>query len=79
MRLLEGKIVLITGAARGIGKTSAFLMAKEGADVGVIDIHPEVEGTSRGIKSIGRKSATAIFDISDPVQVHEGLKRFGKN
>ena len=33
MKLLEGKVAVVTGAARGIGKAIALEFAKEGADV----------------------------------------------
>ena len=33
MKLLEGKVAVVTGAARGIGKAIALQFAKEGADV----------------------------------------------
>ena len=40
--MLEGKIVLVTGAARGIGRGSAMLFAREGAQVAVADIRRKV-------------------------------------
>ena len=71
--LLEGKTALITGAARGIGKASALVLAREGAPVGVTDILPEVEETAREIAALGRRSACALFDVADPAQVAEGV------
>ncbi len=71
--LLAGKTALITGSARGIGRASAMVLAQEGADVGVADILPEVEGTAADIRKLGRRTAFSVFDISDPVQVHRGV------
>jgi NAD(P)-dependent dehydrogenase (short-subunit alcohol dehydrogenase family) len=47
---LEGKKILITGAARGIGRTMALMMADEGADLGLIDRNPSVEETAEEIR-----------------------------
>lgn len=73
--LLEGKVALITGAAQGIGRASALVLAREGADVGLADIQPEVEETARKIQQLGRRSAAAVMDISNPAQVSEGLAK----
>ncbi|ERB54363.1 hypothetical protein N806_24895 [Rhodococcus sp. P27] len=42
---LEGKIALITGAARGIGRAQAVRFAEEGADIFAIDVCASVETT----------------------------------
>ena len=40
---VEGKVALVTGAARGIGRACAVRLAEEGADVALLDIGKAVE------------------------------------
>ena len=69
---LEGKKALITGAARGIGKTIALLLAREGADVAVSDIDERLAAETAGeIKAIGRKSLAIKGDVADIGSVTE--------
>jgi len=63
--LLDGKTVLITAAARGIGRTTALTLAAEGADVAVVDILREVEATAGAIKQGSKRSVAGVFDIAD--------------
>ena len=76
--LLEGRVALITGAARGIGRATARVLALEGAHVGVADILPEVEQTAEEVAGLGRRSAFALFDVADPRQVAEGVAKIRK-
>ena len=73
--LLEGKTVLITGAARGIGRVTAYVMADEGADVGLVDILPDVEATSQEIVAKKGRAHWEVFDISDPAEVKNGVRK----
>jgi NAD(P)-dependent dehydrogenase (short-subunit alcohol dehydrogenase family) len=70
--LLKDKVVLITGAARGIGRATALVMAEQGARIGAADILPEVAATAEAIEQSGGRAACATFDIADPKQAHEG-------
>lgn len=63
---LEGKNVLVTGAAQGIGKTVALLLAREGANVAVSDINADLAAeTSREIEALGRKSVAIGGNVAD--------------
>ena len=57
MGLLDGKVALITGAARGIGKAIAMKFASEGADVAFTDlvINEVGEQTVKDIEAFGHK------------------------
>jgi NAD(P)-dependent dehydrogenase (short-subunit alcohol dehydrogenase family) len=73
--LLEGRIALVTGAARGIGRITALTLADEGADVGVADLLPQVDETAQEIRTRGRRATAVVLDIADRVQVREGVRR----
>ncbi len=72
--LLTGRVALVTGAARGIGRATALVLAEEGADVGVADVLPEVEATAEAIRQAGRRSAAAVFDVADPAGARDGVE-----
>ncbi|MCA9536139.1 MAG: 3-oxoacyl-ACP reductase [Myxococcales bacterium] len=61
---LEGKIVLLTGAARGIGESTARIMAAEGAHVVCLDLPRDDEPLSKVARSIG--GSVLLADITDP-------------
>jgi NAD(P)-dependent dehydrogenase (short-subunit alcohol dehydrogenase family) len=63
---LEGKVALITGAGSGIGRATALLFAREGADIAVNDIDlPSAQQTSEAVRQLGRKSIAVQADIAD--------------
>ena len=65
---LEGKVVLVTGAARGIGATLAVGLAEAGADVAVSDMASRLEltrDTQARVEAHGVKSATYALDVLD--------------
>jgi len=78
---LTGKVAIVTGAARGIGKSIAVELARVGCDVVVSDVIPE-EGTVNQIKKLKRKSIYIKADISNKQEVenliNETIKIFKK-
>ena len=68
---LDGKAILITGAARGIGAATAIVMAELGADVGLLDINERVNETAQAARALGRRAGAVIGDISDFEQVNK--------
>jgi NAD(P)-dependent dehydrogenase (short-subunit alcohol dehydrogenase family) len=71
--LLEGRLALVTGAARGIGRATAVVLAEEGANVAVADRLPEVAETAAAIRALGRRAQAAVFDVSDRRAVESGV------
>ncbi len=69
MKRLEGKNVLVSGAASGIGRASAILFASEGANVVVLDRAAAVEETAQAIRSAGGKAIALVKDSSDEANV----------
>ena len=74
MGLLEGKVALITGASRGIGKAIALKFASEGADIAFTDIKV-IEDTVREIEALGVKVRAYASNAADFAQTHETVEQ----
>jgi 3-oxoacyl-[acyl-carrier protein] reductase len=63
---LEGKIALVTGASRGIGREVALELARRGADVALAARHPApAEEVAAEIRALGRRAFAFGLDVSD--------------
>lgn len=72
---LEGKKVLITGAAQGIGKAIAICMAKEGANIAISDINLDLaKETAKEVESLGVKAIAIEGNVADSASAEEMVK-----
>ena len=77
MKLLEGKVALVTGAGRGIGKAIALRYAEEGANVAFTDlaINEAVEETVKEIEALGVKAKAYASNAASFDETHEVVKQ----
>jgi SDR family mycofactocin-dependent oxidoreductase len=88
MGMLDGKVALITGAARGQGRAHAVTCAREGADVIVVDINEQMETvryamattddlaeTVRQVEALDRRAVSMTADVRDQAQLDAAVSR----
>ena len=69
---LQGKVTLVTGGARGIGREIALLFAREGSDVVICDVNLETaQATQKEIEALGRRAMSFATDVTVVKQVEE--------
>ncbi|BCG04450.1 3-oxoacyl-ACP reductase (plasmid) [Paraburkholderia sp. PGU19] len=67
---LKGRVVMITGAGMGIGRETALTFAREGARVGIVDIHgDDAEETAAAIREAGGEAIASRCDLTNEEEV----------
>ena len=74
--LLQGKIALVTGASRGIGRSTAVGLARAGADVIVASRKlADIENTADEVRSAGRKALAVAAHVGRPEEINSLVDR----
>jgi gluconate 5-dehydrogenase len=61
---LTGKVALVTGASRGLGRTFALALARAGADVAITSrTLASLEGTKKEVEALGRRCFATVLDV----------------
>jgi 3-oxoacyl-[acyl-carrier protein] reductase len=67
MRLIDGKVAIITGSGRGIGAAAAKLLAEHGARIVVSDLDEgPAQETASAIRGAGGQAVVLAGDVTDP-------------
>lgn len=73
---LKGKVAIVTGAGRGIGRAIALILAKEGADIVIADIDLQSAGKAVDeVKSLGRQAQAVKVDVSKSDEVNQMVEQ----
>ena len=81
---LTGKVALVTGGSRGIGRAVSLALARQGANVAFIDREACLldDHTKGDVEALGRRSVCVGGDVTDPAScaqtVEEALREFGR-
>jgi 3-oxoacyl-[acyl-carrier protein] reductase len=80
-KALEGKVALVTGASRGIGRSIAIALGRRGAKV-IINYAAREDAAREAMAAVeaaGGTAAIAGFDVANPAAVTEAIKAIGKD
>ncbi|ODS57797.1 MAG: diacetyl reductase [Acidobacteria bacterium SCN 69-37] len=71
---LDGKVVLVTGAGRGIGRAIALRLARDGAHIAVVDLDDSsTSAVAREVEAIGRRATSFKADVTSREDVYAAI------
>ena len=76
---LEGKLALVTGGGRGIGRAIALKLASQGADI-IVDFfrrRDAAEQTAKDIEALGVKAEVIRANVGEPIKIDEMFDTIG--
>ena len=77
MNRLDGKVALVTGAAKQMGRAIALALAEEGASVAITyrDSPDEAAQTACAIEALGVRSMAVYANLREPASIHEAVNK----
>ena len=76
---LTGRVALVSGAARGVGRAISLAFAEVGADLVLADLNEDgAQQTAAEVEALGRRAMPLRCDVSDPDQIRPMFERIDK-
>ena len=73
-RSIAGRVALVTGAASGMGRATAWLLADEGAKVAALDVNSDgAEETVGAITDVGGTATAVVCDMADHLAIEQAV------
>ncbi len=70
----KAKVALITGAGQGIGRAIALRLAKNGADIAIVDLRKDkIDAVAKEVQALGRKATVFVADVTSRDQVYAAV------
>ena len=71
---IEGKVALVTGGGRGLGKAMCLALAREGADIALTDLQG-ADATAKEVEALGQKAMAFTADVTKEAEVRDMVDR----